>query len=122
MEHKVTIIPIVIGAFGTVTEGLIKGLEDLEISERVKSIQTTTFLTSARILRRILGTCCPSDSSERPLGKTDVKNYPGVRKMCNAYKEKLQATSNRRNGTTKARQDWNACRKRNLQIFGHLGG
>ncbi len=28
---KVAIIPIVISAFGTVTEGLLKGLEDLEI-------------------------------------------------------------------------------------------
>ena len=27
---KVTIIPIVIGAFGTVTKELLKGLEDLE--------------------------------------------------------------------------------------------
>ena len=26
-----TIIPIVIGAFGTVTKGLLKGLDDLEI-------------------------------------------------------------------------------------------
>ena len=32
---KVTIIPIVIGALGTVTEGLVKGLEDLEIRGRV---------------------------------------------------------------------------------------
>ena len=28
---KVTIIPIVIGAFGTVTKGLLKGLGDLEV-------------------------------------------------------------------------------------------
>ena len=35
---KVTIIPIVIGAFGTVTEGLLKGLEDLEFERRVESI------------------------------------------------------------------------------------
>ena len=28
---KVTIIPIVIGAFGTVTKGLLKGLADLEV-------------------------------------------------------------------------------------------
>ena len=28
---KVTIVPIVIGAFGTVTKGLLKGLEDLEV-------------------------------------------------------------------------------------------
>ena len=27
---KVTIIPIVIGAFGTVTKGLLMGMEDLE--------------------------------------------------------------------------------------------
>ena len=38
---KVTIIPIVIGAFGTVTKVLIKGLEDLEIRGRVETIQTT---------------------------------------------------------------------------------
>ena len=36
---QVTIIPIVIGAFGTVTKGL---LEDLEVGGRVKTIQTTT--------------------------------------------------------------------------------
>ena len=28
---KVTIIPIMIGAFDTVTKGLLKGLEDLEV-------------------------------------------------------------------------------------------
>ena len=28
---KVTIMPILIDAFGTVTEGLVKGLDDLEI-------------------------------------------------------------------------------------------
>ena len=39
---QVTIIPIVIGAFGTVTEGLLKGLEDLEVGGRVETIQTTT--------------------------------------------------------------------------------
>ena len=31
-------IPIVFGALGTVTEGLIKGLEDLEIRGRVDPI------------------------------------------------------------------------------------
>ena len=39
---NVTIIPIVIGALGTVTKGLVQGLEDLEIRERVEKIQTTT--------------------------------------------------------------------------------
>ena len=28
---KVTIVPIVLGAFGTITKGLLKGLEDLEV-------------------------------------------------------------------------------------------
>ena len=51
---KVTIIPIVIGAFGTVTKGLLKGLEDLEVGGRMETIQTTTLLRTARILRRVL--------------------------------------------------------------------
>ena len=38
---KVTIIPFVIGAFGTVTKGLLKGLEDLEVEGHVEAIQTT---------------------------------------------------------------------------------
>ena len=37
---KMTIIPTVIGTFGTVTKGLLKGLEDLEICGRVETIQT----------------------------------------------------------------------------------
>ena len=35
---KVTIIPIVIGAFGTVSKGLLKGLDDLEVGGRVETI------------------------------------------------------------------------------------
>ena len=53
---KVTIIPIVIGAFGTVTKGLLKRLEDLEVGGRVETIQTTTLLRTAKILRRVLET------------------------------------------------------------------
>ena len=51
---KVTIIPIVIGAFGTVTKGLLKGLEDLEVGGRVETIKTTALLKSDRILRKVL--------------------------------------------------------------------
>ena len=51
---KVTIIPLTIGAFGTVTKGLLKGLEDLEIRGRVETIRTSTLLRTARILRRVL--------------------------------------------------------------------
>ena len=53
---KVTIIPIAIGTFGTVTKGLLKGLEDLEVGGRVETIQTTALLKTARILRRVLET------------------------------------------------------------------
>ena len=51
-----TIIPIVIGAFGTVTKGLLKDLEDLEVGGRVETIQTTALLKIVRILRRVLET------------------------------------------------------------------
>ena len=47
---KVTVIPIVIGALGTVTIGLVQGLEVFEIKGRVETIQTT-LLRSARILK-----------------------------------------------------------------------
>ena len=53
---KVTIIPIVIGAFRTVTKGLLKGMEDLEFRGRVETIQTTALLRTARILRRVMET------------------------------------------------------------------
>ena len=52
----VTIIPIVIGTFGTITKGLLKGLDDLEVGGRVETIQTTALLRPARILRRVLET------------------------------------------------------------------
>ena len=45
---KVTFIPIVIGAIAT--DGIVKGLGDLEIKGRVNTIQTTALLRSARIL------------------------------------------------------------------------
>ena len=75
---KVTIIPVVIGAFVTDTKGLIKGLEDLEIRGWVETIQTIALLRMARILRRVLETCCHSNSSEKPLANTDMKNSQGV--------------------------------------------
>ncbi len=71
---KVTIVPIVIGAFRTVTKGLLKGLEDLEVGGRVETIQTTELLKTARILRRVLETCCHSISCKKPSAYADVKN------------------------------------------------
>ena len=51
---KVSVIPIEIGALGWVTKELIQGLEVFEIRGRVGTIQATTLLRSARILRRVL--------------------------------------------------------------------
>ena len=53
---QVTIIPLVVGAFGTVTKGLLKGLEDLEVGGGVEIIQMTALLRTATILRRVLET------------------------------------------------------------------
>ena len=53
---RVTIVSIVIGAFGTVTKGLFKGQEDLEVGRRMETIQLTALLRMARILRRVLET------------------------------------------------------------------
>ena len=72
-----TILPIVIGAFGKVTKGLLKGLEDLDAGGRVETIQSTAYWKRSEYWEgswRLEETCCHSNSSERPSGKTDEKN------------------------------------------------
>ena len=76
-----TIIPIVIGDFGTITNGLLKGLEDLEVGGRVETIQTTALLRTARILRRVLRieeTCCHSNPIKKTSATTDGENSQGA--------------------------------------------
>ena len=51
---KVRVIPIVLGALGTIPEGLIKTQEDLEIRGQLETIHITALLRSAGILRSIL--------------------------------------------------------------------
>ena len=41
---KVTVIPLVIGTFGTVTKVLLKRLEELKVRGREETIQTTALL------------------------------------------------------------------------------
>ena len=53
---KVKVIPIVIGAFGTIPKGFRNVLEEREIGGRDETNQFTALLKSARILRRILET------------------------------------------------------------------
>ena len=53
---EVTIVLIVIGDFGSMTKGLLKGLKDLEVGGLVETMQMTVLLKTARILRRVLET------------------------------------------------------------------
>ena len=48
---KVMIVPIVIGVLGTITKGLLKCLEDVEVGGQVETIQMTALLRKAKILR-----------------------------------------------------------------------
>ena len=56
LEHEINDLPIVIGALGTVTKGLVKELEGLEITRQEKTVQTTALVRSAKILRWVLET------------------------------------------------------------------
>ena len=57
---KMRFLQIVICVLGTVTEGLLKRLKNLEIKGRVESIQTNTLLRSVGNLWRVLESCCHS--------------------------------------------------------------
>ena len=60
---QVMIVPIMIGAFGTETKVLIKGLEDLEVGGRVETVQTRALLKNTEEslgdLRRLAVTQTP---------------------------------------------------------------
>ena len=45
-----TVLLIVVGAPGSIFKGLVKGLEDMETSGQVETIQTKVLLRTARIL------------------------------------------------------------------------
>ena len=71
-------IPIVIDAFGTVTRGSLKRLDDLKVEGRVETIQTTALLRTARTLRIVLETWGDLLSLKRPPVNADGKNTKGV--------------------------------------------
>ena len=78
---KVTIISIVIGAFGTVTKELVQGREDLDIRGWV---ETKLLLYWDRTeyweeSRRFEETCCHSNSSENSSANAGVKNTQRVK-------------------------------------------
>ena len=63
-------MPIVIGALGTVTKGLLNGLEDLEVGGRVETIQTTALLRTAKNTET-----SPGDLRRLAVTQTPVKNH-----------------------------------------------
>ena len=76
---RVMAVPVVVGALGMILKDLEKRLEELEIRERIKTIQTTALLRLARILRRVLKTCCHSDFREGSSVDAFVKNSQRVK-------------------------------------------
>ena len=53
---KVVAIEIVIGALETIPKDLKRGLEELEIEERIETIQTIAFFRSTRIIGKDMET------------------------------------------------------------------
>ena len=61
-----TIIPIVFGACGTVTKGLLKGLEDLEVGGRAETIQNDSIIENGQ---------SPGDLRKLAVTQSPVKNH-----------------------------------------------
>ena len=64
---KVMVIPVVVGALNTITKGLIKELEDLEIRGQMETIQTTALLRSTKTEEywTLEVVCCHPDCTRR---------------------------------------------------------
>ena len=71
---NVRVVPTLTSALRKVTKRLENGPEDREIRGQVETILTTALLSSARILRKVLGSCYHSKSSGRLLVNAGVKN------------------------------------------------
>ena len=69
---KVMVVPTVISMLGTVTKVVVQWLEDLEIRERLETIQTTVLLRLARILRRVLETWGDLLSHKTPVKNSQI--------------------------------------------------
>ena len=65
-----TIVPIVIGTFGTITKGLLKGLEDLEVGGRIETIQNDSIAENGQNPET-----SPGDLRRLAVTQTPVKNH-----------------------------------------------
>ena len=67
---KVTIVPIVIGVLGTITKGLLKGLEDLEVGVRVEDYPNDSIAKNGQNPK-----ISPGDLRRLAVTQTPVKNH-----------------------------------------------
>ena len=67
---KVTIVPIAIGAFDTITKGLLKRLEDLEVGGRVETIQNYYIIENGQNTEK-----SPGDLRRFAVTQTPVKDH-----------------------------------------------
>ena len=65
-----TIIPILIGTFGTVTKGLLKGLEDLEVGGRVGDHPNYYIIENGQNTEK-----CPGDVRRLAVPQTPLKDH-----------------------------------------------
>ena len=72
MEHEGNDSTNCNGAFGAVTKGLLKGLEDWEVGDHSNYYIIENGQNSEKSPGEL--TCCHSNSSEIPSAKTEVKN------------------------------------------------
>ena len=86
---KVTSIPIIIGALGTFTKGMIPELVDLEIRGRAENIELLYSWDRPEYWEkswRLKGSCCHSNLSERPSTNAEVKKKLSKNKIIVIYK------------------------------------
>lgn len=62
------VVPVVVGALGSVTKKLEKWIEKLGIRIRIGQLKKTTLLGIARILRKVLGFLVPGECPQGTLG------------------------------------------------------
>ena len=54
--RRITVVPFIIGALGTVSKDIEKWLAEIGVTCRLESLQRTCLLGTARILRKVLDT------------------------------------------------------------------
>ena len=67
---KVTIVPIVFGTFGTITKGLLRGVEDLEVGGRLESIQNDSITENGQNTEK-----SPGDLRILAVTQTSMKDH-----------------------------------------------